>query len=150
MPLDGRLIKMIHIPGRLFSVSPSTTRAVPRLFSRNERIVCLFETRAGPMAVIMVGALFVASMDTVWAGTVTPQSRRVTQWHYPGTSTKSVSLEKGDELGRFNMGSTVILLFGRDAVTLEESLQPSTQVRMGEQLGVLLSTGSEDTRQGGG
>lgn len=150
MPLDGRLIKMIHIPGRLFSVSPSTTRAVPRLFSRNERIVCLFETRAGPMAVIMVGALFVASMDTVWAGTVTPQSRRVTQWHYPGASTEPVSLEKGDELGRFNMGSTVILLFGRDAVTLEESLQPSTQVRMGEQMGVIPSTASDDISQGSG
>ena len=135
MPLDGRLIKMVHIPGRLFSVSPSTTRAVPKLFSRNERIVCLFETQAGPMAVIMVGAVFVASMETVWAGTVTPQSRRVTQWHYSSESMAPVSLEKGDELGRFNMGSTVILLFGKDAVALEESLQPSTQVRMGEQLG---------------
>jgi phosphatidylserine decarboxylase len=137
MPLEGKLQQMIHVPGRLFSVSPSTTRTVPRLFSRNERIVNLFQTKCGPVAVIMVGAIFVASMDTVWAGTVTPLSRKLTRWHYTELSAAEVKLSKGEELGRFNMGSTVILLFPRDAVTWEESLQPGTHIRMGECIGRL-------------
>ncbi len=138
MPLSGRLTKMIHVPGRLFSVSPSTTRTVPRLFSRNERVINVFETDAGPMAVIMVGAIFVASMDTVWAGTVTPRSRCVQHWSYGGEAPSPVELERGAEMGRFNMGSTVILLFGKDAVKWSDSLLPDGRVQMGRQIGVIL------------
>lgn len=132
MPLAGKLKKMLHVPGRLFSVSPSTTRTLPRLFCRNERVISLFETPAGPMAVIMVGAIFVASMETVWAGTVTPATRRVSEWRYGKKPPRGTTLERGAEMGRFNMGSTVILLFGPDAVEWQERLQPGTRVLMGE------------------
>jgi len=136
MPLAGRLTEMTHVPGRLFSVSPSTTRTIPRLFSRNERIVSLFDTPAGPMALVMVGAIFVASMDTVWAGPVTPASRRSTHWHYVETPPEeSVALDRGEEMGRFNMGSTVILLFPKGGIEWRESLGPGRSVRMGEALG---------------
>jgi phosphatidylserine decarboxylase len=138
MPFGGILKKMIHVPGRLFSVSPSTTRAVPRLFSRNERVICLFETETGPMAVIMVGAIFVASMDTVWAGAVTPLSHHISHWDYTGEPPEPVELDKGDEMGRFNMGSTVILLFPRNTIQWSESLQPGTTVHVGEQIGELV------------
>ena len=134
MPLQGELKKMLHVPGRLFSVNPTTTRLVPSLFARNERVVCLFETPAGPMAVILVGAIFVASIDTVWAGTVTPANRRVTNWQYGGRE-KAVSLNRGEEMGRFNMGSTVILLFGKDKVRWDDKLQPGVKLQMGEQIG---------------
>lgn len=137
MPTDGRLLQMTHVPGRLFSVSPSTTRGVPGLFSRNERIVNIFDTCAGPMAVVMVGAIFVASMDTVWAGTVAPASRRVSHWDYSGTPPTPVRLQKGEELGRFNMGSTVILLFPRGKAAWKASLVPGSAVRMGAQIGSL-------------
>ena len=139
MPITGTLKKMTHVPGRLFSVSPSTTRNIPRLFSRNERVVNLFDTEAGPMAVIMVGAIFVSSMDTVWAGTVTPKSRRVASWDYGRKSTAAIKLGRGAEMGRFNMGSTVILLFGKDAVELSAELQPEAKVQMGQQIGSITS-----------
>jgi len=142
MPLDGTLKKMTHVPGRLFSVSPSTTRTVPRLFSRNERVINLFETEAGPMAVIMVGAIFVASMDTVWAGTVAPVSQRISEWHYAEKPAETISLEKGAEMGRFNMGSTVILLFAKDAAQWTDKMQPGSKVQMGETI-ALLSSGQE-------
>ena len=116
MPLQGELAAMSHVPGRLFSVSPSTTRVVPRLFARNERVINLFETDAGAMALIMVGAIFVASMDTVWAGTVAPASRRISHWNYGGPEPATVTLQQGEEMGRFNMGSTVILLFEENVV----------------------------------
>ncbi|MCP5443497.1 MAG: phosphatidylserine decarboxylase [Chromatiaceae bacterium] len=137
MPLTGRLIKMIHVPGRLFSVNNACARTIPRLFSRNERIVNLFETDAGPMAVIMVGAIFVASMDTVWSGCVAPRSRGITDWSYSGAAPEPIKLKKGAEMGRFNMGSTVILLFGKNAVRWSESLQAGADVRMGEEIGKL-------------
>ncbi|MCP4286538.1 MAG: phosphatidylserine decarboxylase [Gammaproteobacteria bacterium] len=137
MPLTGRLSIMTHVPGRLFSVNTSCARTIPRLFSRNERVVNLFDTDAGPMAVIMVGAIFVASMDTVWTGTVSPRSRRATYWDYSGESPDPIDLDKGAEMGRFNMGSTVILLFGREAVHWSHSLQAGAKVRMGEEIGRL-------------
>ena len=139
MPITGTLKKMIHIPGRLFSVSPSTTLNIPRLFSRNERVVNLFDTEAGAMAIIMVGAIFVSSMDTVWAGTVTPKSRRVTNWNYGKKSTTTIKLQRGAEMGRFNMGSTVILLFGKDAVELSARLEPETKLQMGQEIGTITS-----------
>ncbi len=134
MPLDGVLRKMIHVPGRLFSVNPSTTRTIPRLFARNERVVCLFETGTGPMAVILVGAIFVASIDTVWAGAIAPRSRATTTWQY-GEPSPAVPLDRGAEMGRFNMGSTVIVLFGKEAVRWKAALQAESPIRMGETIG---------------
>lgn len=140
MPLDGTLERMTHIPGRLFSVNHATTRAVPQLFARNERIVNIFHTSAGPMAVILVGAIFVGSMDTVWAGTVTPAERRVSDWRYDGTELRDVVLSKGEELGRFNMGSTVILLFPRNTVAWSDKLKAGTHLRYGQRIGMRTSS----------
>lgn len=135
MPVDGALTRMIHVPGRLFSVNPPTTRAVPRLFARNERVVCLFETPAGPLALVMVGAMNVASIETVWAGEVTPpQPMRVQGFDYePGM----IKLAKGQEVGRFNMGSTVVLLFGKDRIRWEAGYTAETVVRMGRKLAAI-------------
>ena len=137
IPLAGTLKKMLHVPGRLFSVSPATTRAIPNLFSRNERVVNIFETTAGPMAVIMVGAIFVASMDTVWAGTVTPSHQRVQTWEYGKPSAATIRLKKGEEMGRFNMGSTVIVLFGPDKVDWSAAVKSNNKVKMGEAIGTV-------------
>ncbi len=95
------------------------------------------------MAVIMVGAIFVSSMDTVWAGTITPKSHRVTGWEYGRKSTTAIKLQQGAEMGRFNMGSTVILLFGKDAVELATELKPETKTQMGQQIGTVTSTPAE-------
>ena len=137
MPVDGRLERMVHVPGRLFSVNHATTRAVPRLFARNERILNLFDTPAGPVAVILVGAIFVGSMDTLWAGTVTPVERRVSRWRYDGEEPHAVALAKGEEMARFNMGSTVILLFPAGRAEWSEHLVPGARVRVGERIGTL-------------
>lgn len=136
MPLAGTLTQMIHIPGRLFSVNPPTTRAVPRLFARNERVAAIFDTLAGPMAVIMVGALNVGSIETVWAGEVTPPRGRVIRnWNYQD---RKIVLDKGAELGRFNMGSTVILLFAAGRARWDAALIAERSVRMGERIATLL------------
>lgn len=135
MPLSGRLNWMRHVPGRLFSVSPSTTRTVPRLFARNERVVSSFSTEAGEMGLILVGAIFVSSMDTVWSGCVTPRELAVRHWDYPPRTAPEVSLQKGEEMGRFNMGSTVILLFPRDSIQWASHLEAGSPVRMGELIG---------------
>ena len=138
MPCDGLLRETVHVPGRLFSVSPLTTRVVPRLFTRNERLVCLFDTEFGSMAVVLVGAVNVASMETVWAGVVTPPyGRRVVTRHYAGReSGENVMLEKGAELGRFNMGSTVIVIIPPGVALLDESIRAGAIVRMGQRLAV--------------
>ncbi len=136
MPLGGRLREMVHVPGRLFSVDAATTRAVPRLFARNERVAAIFDTEAGPMAVVSVGALFVSGIETVWHGLVTPpRGRRVGTWNYPQEGEGSVALSKGEEMGRFNMGSTVIVLFAPGAVEWADTLQPEATVRMGQAIG---------------
>ena len=136
MPVSGDLRKMLHVPGRLFSVNPPTTRAVPRLFARNERVACLFDTDAGPMAMVMVGAMNVASIETIWAGVVTPpQQRAVHAWDYKDGE---VRLAKGAEAGRFNMGSTVILLFAKDRIRWESSYAAGSSVRMGRKLATKL------------
>lgn len=133
MPAAGELRSMIHVPGRLFSVAPHTVRTIPRLFSRNERVVSLFDTEHGPLAVILVGAICVASIETVWAGVVTPpRGRRLQRWHYPPHRHQ---LARGEELGRFNMGSTVIVLFGPDQVIWRDDLQAGQPTRMGQALG---------------
>ena len=133
MPLDGSLRHMLHVPGRLFSVNPSTTRVVPDLFARNERIVTLFDTVAGSMALVLVGALNVASIETVWAGEITPPHRdEVRAWKYQDNA---VALKKGAELGRFNMGSTVILIFSRQRIRWAADLAAGGTVRMGQRIG---------------
>jgi phosphatidylserine decarboxylase len=135
MPMDGKLIRMIHVPGRLFSVASYTVRHVPNLFARNERVICLFETTHGPMAVILVGAMLVSSMETVWAGTITPPyGRRIATGDW---SRRDIVLKKGDELGRFNMGSTVIVLLPANAVSILSELGPDDEVKVGVKLGRL-------------
>ncbi|HEX5340446.1 MAG TPA: archaetidylserine decarboxylase [Gammaproteobacteria bacterium] len=136
MPLAGKLTRMIHVPGRLFSVNPPTTRALARLFARNERVIALFETGIGPMAVIMVGALNVGSIETVWAGEITPpRGRTLRNLDY---NDENFLLAKGAELGRFNMGSTVILLFAPGRVKWEPVLAAEQGVRMGQRIGTLI------------
>lgn len=137
MPLDGELIRMRHIPGRLFDINRFTLHLIPKLFLRNERVICLFETTAGPMAVILIGTLFVGGIETTWSGTVTPTSRRIERWDY-ATSPTPIRLGKGIQLGRFNMGSTVILLFGRNRIEWLPNLQLGTTIRMGTKLGKVL------------
>ena len=144
IPYAGTLRRMVHVPGRLFSVSPLTTEQVPGLFARNERVACLFETAAGPMAVVLVGAIFVASIDTVWAGTVTPTARRVSTWRYGPSEDPEIRLAGGAEMGRFNMGSTVILLFGAGTAEWSEDLTPGRSVRMGDTIGHVLRGTSMD------
>ena len=133
MPLAGTLREMIHVPGRLFSVNDATARGVPNLFARNERVVAIFDTEAGPMALILVGAIFVASIETVWHGVVTPpSSSQVQTWQY---NDQPIKLARGEEMGRFNMGSTIIVLFGKDAIHWSETLIPGSVTRMGEAIG---------------
>lgn len=137
MPLAGTLREMIHVPGRLFSVNDATARGVPNLFARNERVAAIFDTEAGPMALILVGAIFVASIETVWHGVVTPPAGKSVQvWDY---RENTVHLERGAEMGRFNMGSTIVVLFGKDSVAWKEGLEPGLIVRMGEPLGQVLA-----------
>ena len=136
MPLGGTLSETVYVPGRLFSVSPATTRAIPELFARNERMVTIYETEHGPMAVILVGAIFVAGIETVWSGNYGDNTFRPFE-HFIGKNLPQVSLEKGDEMGRFNMGSTVVLLFGPGHMSWNENLQPDQTVKMGESIGLI-------------
>lgn len=133
MPLTGRLVKTIHVPGKLFSVNKVTAEQIPNVFARNERTVCIFETEAGPMAVILVGAMIVASIETVWTGQVTPFSKQVQTWDYQELA--NITLEKGAEMGRFKLGSTAIVLFGKDAVEWASHLDAESQTRMGMAFG---------------
>jgi phosphatidylserine decarboxylase len=136
MPTDGKLLRMVHVPGRLFSVAPYTVRKVPDLFARNERIICLFETAQGPMAVILVGAMLVSSMETVWSGVVTPpRGRKVTTGDW---SRRDINLARGDEMGRFNMGSTVITLLPPGSVAKLDDYEPEDVVILGQKLGRLV------------
>ncbi len=137
MPLTGKLKEMVHIPGRLFSVNTATTRSVPRLFARNERVVAIFDTEAGPMALVLVGAIFVSSIETVWHGVVTPPTvNSVQNWQYMH---KSIHLQKGEEMGRFNMGSTIIVLFGKNKVEWTDELKADAVVKLGEMIGKVIS-----------
>ncbi|CAB3889850.1 archaetidylserine decarboxylase [Achromobacter mucicolens] len=134
MPVAGTLREMIHVPGRLFSVNPLTARNVPRLFARNERVVCIFDTEHGPMAVVLVGAMIVASIETVWAGLVTPYKRRIKSVRYDAAARAPIHLEKGAEMGRFKLGSTAIVLFGPDKIRWADTPSVLGPVRMGELL----------------
>ncbi len=128
MPCAGRLTRMIHVPGDLFSVNPVTARGVPGLFARNERVVCVFESDHGPFVLVLVGATIVGSMATVWHGMVNPPRRgRVREWRYD-----SVKLERGAEMGRFLLGSTVVMLFPANTLRFNPEWAPARSIRMGE------------------
>ena len=133
MPLAGTLARTGYIPGKLFSVNDATARSVPNLYARNERVIALFDTGAGPMAVILVGAIFVGSMETVWAGQITPPYRKSPSWSV--FADESVRLSRGAELGRFNMGSTVVLLLPPGRTSWKPDRVAGTPVKMGEALG---------------
>jgi phosphatidylserine decarboxylase len=135
MPLGGKLRETVYVPGRLFSVAPHTTRTVPGLFARNERLVSIFDTDAGPMALVLVGAINVAAIETVWAGLVTPPQRKAIEVQTFRDS--AVELPRGAEMGRFNMGSTVIVLFAEAQVAWQPGLQANLPVRMGQSIGTL-------------
>jgi len=132
MPCAGSLKRMIHVPGELFSVNPVTARGVPGLFARNERVVCLFDTDHGPMALVLVGATIVGSMATVWHGVVNPpRTGTVREWTYaPG----EVRLRQGEEMGRFLLGSTVVLLWPKTTLAFDPEWAPSRAVRVGEKM----------------
>ncbi len=130
MPCDGRLVRMIHVPGALFSVNPATARGVPGLFASNERIVCVFESVRGPFVLALVGATIVGSMATAWHGVVNPpRPGQVREWRY---ADGEVVLRRGDEMGRFQLGSTVVLLFPAPRLVFEAGWSPERAVRMGE------------------
>jgi phosphatidylserine decarboxylase len=136
MPLEGELRTMIYLPGRLFAVNPSTVRVVDQLFARNERVVCLFDTACGPLAVIFVGAMFVGSMETVWAGQITPTRLRAPRREgYPAGQYR---FRRGEEIGRFNMGSTVIVLMARGRVRWLPEWQPGSLLHHGMVLGTVV------------
>ncbi|WP_104202119.1 archaetidylserine decarboxylase [Billgrantia saliphila] len=130
MPLAGTLTEMVYVPGRLFSVNSATTDHVPNLFARNERLVCHFDTEYGPMVVVLVGAMIVAAIETVWAGQITPLSGQVQRIRFD----KPISLERGEEMGRFKLGSTVVMAFA-GKVDFDDRLAPKTKVSVCESLG---------------
>ena len=130
MPCNGRLTRMIYVPGTLFSVNPTTARGVPGLFARNERVVCVFETENGPFILTLVGATIVGSMATVWHGLVNPpRSKKVREWTY---TDQNIVLKKGEEMGRFLLGSTVVLLFPKNSLKFNPNWQTEFPVQMGE------------------
>ncbi|MDN3678998.1 archaetidylserine decarboxylase [Vibrio tapetis subsp. quintayensis] len=132
MPCDGVLRQMIYVPGDLFSVNPLTAENVPNLFARNERVVCIFDTDFGPMAQVLVGATIVGSIELTWAGTVTPpRGNTVYTWDYPAEGNKSVHFKKGEEMGRFKLGSTVINLFSEGAVEFDQTMQNNVPTLLG-------------------
>jgi phosphatidylserine decarboxylase len=133
MPCDGQLRRMIYVPGDLFSVNPTTARGVPGLFARNERVVCVFDTAFGPMVLTLVGATIVGSMATTWHGVVNPpRGGQINEWHYePG----AVNLEKGAEMGRFLLGSTVVLLFPKGTIAFNPQWAEALPVRLGQAMG---------------
>ena len=138
MPCDGRLVRMIYVPGALYSVNPLTARHVPGLFARNERVVCVFDTAHGPFVNVLVGATIVGSMATVWHGVVNPpRTRHVREWRYDD---REIVLRQGEEMGRFLLGSTVVMLFPKGVVTFNRDWAPAQPVRLGEAMATLAST----------
>ena len=134
MPCDGRLTRMVYVPGTLFSVNPVTARGVPNLFARNERVVCVFESPAhGTFVMVLVGATIVGSMATVWHGVVNAKrTGRVSEWRYDD---QAIHLEKGEEMGRFLLGSTIVMLFEKGAIAFNPAWAPERPVRLGEAMG---------------
>ncbi len=141
MPLQGTLRETVHVPGRIFSVAPFTVAAIPRLFARNERLVCHFDGEHGPFVVVMVGAMLVSSVATVWDGLVIPPyAASIRRKSFAG---QSITLERFGEMARFNMGSTVIVLLPAGSATLDD-LQPQQAVRVGQRIGLEHSASSEN------
>ncbi len=128
MPATGTLKHMQYIPGRLFSVAPVTVNNIPRLFARNERCVCYFETEHGPMAMILVGAINVSAMETVWHGLITSEAKKIKRFDY---TDKNIVLERGDEMGRFNLGSTVIVL-ATEKMKIDENIIAGAEIKLGQ------------------
>ncbi len=130
MPCDGRLTRMIYVPGALFSVNPTTARGVPGLFARNERVVCVFESAQGPFVLVLVGATIVGSMATAWHGVVNPpRSAQVREWRYDD---QVIALKQGEEMGRFLLGSTVVMLFPKGPLAFNQAWLPQRLVKLGE------------------
>ncbi|WP_426359542.1 archaetidylserine decarboxylase [Pseudocolwellia sp. HL-MZ19] len=133
MPMAATLRKMIYVPGELFSVNPLTAQNVPNLFARNERVVTIFDTEHGSLAMVLVGATIVASIETAWAGTITPPAgKNIFTWHYPISGPDSVHLKKGEEMGRFKLGSTVVSTFSPNMIEFNKDAGPETVTRLGE------------------
>jgi phosphatidylserine decarboxylase len=135
MPCDGRLKRMIYVPGELFSVNPTTARGIPGLFARNERVVCVFDSKHGPFVLTLVGATIVGSMATTWHGVVNPpRGGQICEWRY---DEQRIDLKLGEEMGRFLLGSTVVMLFPKGTINFNPAWQPAGSVRMGEMMGNL-------------
>jgi len=136
MPCDGRLSRMVYVPGDLFSVNPTTARGVPGLFARNERVVCVFESARGPFVLALVGATIVGSMATVWHGVVNPtRGKALREWRYPASPAQpdaAIFLKQGEEMGRFLLGSTVVMLFPKGPLRFNADWAPGRAVRLGE------------------
>ena len=134
MPCDGVLRRMVYVPGDLFSVNPTTARGVPGLFARNERVVCVFDSDRGPFVLVLVGATIVCSMATVWHGLVNPPRRpQICEWQY---AKGAVTLRQGEEMGRFLLGSTVVMLFPNTTMQFNAQWAPAKGIRLGEKMGV--------------
>ncbi len=132
MPIAGTLTRMVYVPGDLFSVNPTTARGVPGLFARNERVVCVFDTAQGPLVLVLVGATIVGSMATVWHGVVNPpRSGQINEWRYVDGK---VDLAQGAEMGRFMLGSTVVMLFPAGSITFNPKWLAAQPVRLGEKM----------------
>ncbi|WP_275655690.1 archaetidylserine decarboxylase [Agaribacterium haliotis] len=137
MPCAGTLKQMSFVPGKLFSVNQVTAEHVPRLFARNERLVCHFDTEFGPMAMVLVGAMVVASIETTWAGTIAPAGKNV---QHTSFAADKLSFDKGEEMGRFKLGSTVILLFPKNSLHWQDKHRANSPVRMGEKIAELINS----------
>ena len=137
MPCDGRLTRMIYVPGALFSVNPTTARGVPGLFARNERVVCVFDSPYGPFVLTLVGATIVGSMATTWHGVVNPpRLGQVRDWHY---ADRQIAFRQGEEMARFLLGSTVVMLFPKNVMQFNAAWAPAKAIRLGEAMGAKLS-----------
>jgi len=139
MPVSGKLRETVYVPGRLFSVSDVSTRHIPNLFARNERLITIYNTEFGPMAMILVGALFVSGIETVWSGQARPrrlslQGNKIKHTDFSRPDSESITLDKGAEMGRFNMGSTVIMLFANNQITLTDEIIAGASIKLGQHL----------------
>lgn len=135
MPIDGKLSKMVYIPGKLFSVNKITTRSVKNLYSINERLVCFFDTVRGPMSVVLVGAMIVSGITVQWEKSICSKKGKIKRFIYPSIGKDSVFLKKGDEIGRFMLGSTVVICFGKNKINWSSNISINSVVKMGQRVG---------------
>lgn len=147
MPVAGTLRETVYIPGDLYSVNRTTAASVDQLFARNERLVALFDTEQGPMAMVLVGAMIVAGIETVWAGQVAPLPRKPIRTRYDARPDAGIRLDKGDEMGRFKLGSTVILLFGPEALRWNEALGADSPLRLGQRIGTAANEAAQQENE---